>query len=73
MLIAKTDTPLDYLPHVHRDKVISVKVTDDFYADLRARAFDTGIPVSTLCFLVLKKYMSDSVDGKYETPELDLV
>lgn len=57
----------------NRTKMVPIRVTDDFYEDLKARSLVLELPVSTLCFLAVKKYMSENQDFKFAGNDLDLI
>jgi hypothetical protein len=57
----------------NRTKTVPIRVTDDFYADLKSVSASLELPVSTVCFLAVKKYMAERADAKYETSDLDLI
>jgi hypothetical protein len=60
-------------PFVYRDQVIAVRVTPDFYDDLKFISNTLELPVSLLCYLAVKKYVAERTGGKYDTKELDLI
>jgi hypothetical protein len=43
----------------NRSKVISLKVTEGMYRDLTSLAFAMDMPVSTVCFLAVRKLLAD--------------
>jgi hypothetical protein len=57
----------------NRTKTVPIRVTDAFYDDLKSVSASLELPVSTVCFLAVKKYMAERGDDKYRTNDLDLI
>lgn len=58
---------------VHRDKVVSLKLTDSTYNQLKELAQNMDLMTSTMAYLIVRKYLAEHGDDALQPSDFNLL